>query len=344
MRAMDKDEENTEESMKESASDIPDDDSTVYGEHLSQDKRNRIMDFVERLGKSFDKKDVDKVNSNISSMNKGALANVWDKVLFLLKRFNENSSPKDKALIIGALLYAILPVDIIPDVIPGFGLVDDAFAVVMVYNIVKKSVPLVKKAVEKTQEKVVKKVDNIISWAVEQKLDLAYNRKLASSLFNLILFVFAILFTVCPVFGNLASSIVSSILLLTSIVLAIISVVRTIRNKHTIPLIRSIWKQRNIKMGIAEYIRNLNEKISFGEKTIDDFFTLLGEPANQRFLDHLVDHCWLLIKRSVVRFLLVFACVGGSFFIVRRVVLLEFANSSFLEIVFYPMINLMKYW
>ena len=344
MRAMDKDEENTEESMKESASDIPDDDSTVYGEHLSQDKRNRIMDFVERLGKGFDKKDVDKVNSNISSMNKGALANVWDKVLFLLKRFNDNSTPKDKALIIGALLYAILPVDIIPDVIPGLGLVDDAFAIVMVYNIVKKSVPLVKKAVEKTQEKVVKKVDNIISWAVEQKLDLAYNRKLVSSLFNLILFVFAILFTVCPVFGNLASSIVSSILLLTSIVLAIISVVRTIRNKHTIPLIRSIWKQRNIKMGIAEYIRNLNEKISFGEKTIDDFFTLLGEPANQRFLDHLVDHCWLLIKRSVVRFLLVFACVGGSFFIVRRVVLLEFANSSFLEIVFYPMINLMKYW
>ena len=87
---MDKDEGNTEKHMKELASNIPDDDSAVYGEHLSQDKRNRIMDFVERLGKGFDKKDVDKVNSNISSMNKGALANVWDKVLFLLKRFNEN--------------------------------------------------------------------------------------------------------------------------------------------------------------------------------------------------------------------------------------------------------------
>lgn len=215
--------------MKESASDIPDDDFAVYSEHLSQNKKNKIMDFVEKLGRSFDKKDVDKVNSNISSMNKGALANVWDKVLFLLKRFNENSSPKDKALIIGALLYAVLPIDIIPDVIPGLGLVDDAFAVVMVYNIVKKSVPLVKKAVAKTQEKVVKKIDNIISWAVEQKLDLIYNKKLVSSLFNLVLFVFAILFTVCPVFGELASNIVASFLLLTSIVLAIISVVRTIR-------------------------------------------------------------------------------------------------------------------
>ena len=342
MRAMDKDNENTEESMKEFASDIPDGDSAVYGERLSQNKKNKIMDFVERLGKGFDKKDVDKVNSNISSMNKGALANVWDKVLFLLKRFNENSSPKDKALIIGALLYAILPVDIIPDVIPGLGLVDDAFAVVMVYNIVKKSVPLVKKAVEKTQEKVVKKVDNIISWAVEQKLDLAYNRKLVSSLFNLILFVFAILFTACPVFGELASSIVASLLLLTSIVLAIFSIVKTIRNRHTIPLIRSIWKQKSVKKGLTVYIRSLNEKITFGEKTIDDFFALLGEPANQRFLDHLVDHCWLLIRKSVVRFILIITCVVASFFLVRQVLLLQFSDLTFLQIVFYPVLQIIS--
>ena len=335
MRVMDKD-DNTEEPMKEPSSNILDDDSTGYREHLDQIKKNRIMDFVEKLGKSFDKKDVDKVNSNISSMNKGALANVWDKVLFLLKRFNENSSPKDKALIIGALLYAILPVDIIPDVIPGLGLVDDAFAVVMVYNIVKKSVPLVKKTIEKTQEKVVKKIDNIISWAVEQKLDLAYNRKLISSLINLILFVFAILFTVCPVFGKLASSIVASLLLLTSIVFAVISIVTTLRNRHTIPLMRSIWKQRNLKKGLAEYIRNLNEKITFGEKTIDDFFSLLGEPANQRFLDHLIDHCWLLIRKSMARFILIIACVILSFLIVRQVLLTQVAGLSFWQIVFFP--------
>ena len=342
MRAMNKDEKNTEEPMKDSASDIPDDDSAVYGEHLSQDKRNRIMDFVERLGKSFDKKDADKVNSDISSMNRGALANVWDKVLFLLKRFNENSSPKDKALITGALLYAILPFDIIPDIIPGLGLVDDAFAVVMVYNIVKKSVPLLRKAVDKTQEKVVKKVDNIISWAVEQKLDLAYNKKLVSSLFNLILFVFAILFTACPVFGELASSIVASILLLTSIVLSIISIVKTVRNKHTIPLLRSIRNQRSIKKGMAEYLRSLDEKISFGEKTIDGFFALLGETANQRFLDHLVDHCWLLIKKSIVRFVLIIACIVSLFFIVRQVLLMCFDRLSFCKVIFSPLFMLVK--
>ena len=212
----------------------------------------------------------------------------------------------------------------------------------MVYNIVKKSVPLVKKAVEKTQEKVVKKVDNIISWAVKQKLDLIYSRKLVSSLFKLVLFVFAILFTVCPVFGELASSIVASILLLTSIALSIISIVKTVRNKHTIPLVRSMWKQRSIKKGIAEYLRSLDEKISFGEKTIDGFFALLGEPANQRFLDHLVDHCWLLIKKSVVRSVLIIACIVSLFFIVRQVLLMQFDRLSFWEVIFIPVFLLVK--
>ena len=339
MRVMDKD-DNTEEPMKEPSSNILDDDSTGYREHLDQIKKNRIMDFVEKLGKSFDKKDVDKVNSNISSMNKGALANVWDKVLFLLKRFNENSSPKDKALIIGALLYAILPVDIIPDVIPGLGLVDDAFAVVMVYNIVKKSVPLVKKAIEKTQEKVVKRVDGVIAWAVEQMLDLIYSRKLVSSLFHLILFIFAILFTVAPVFGEFGSCIASSILLISSIALSIISIVKTLRNRHTIPLIKSILKQRSLRKGVAEYIRNLDARISFGEKTIEEFFTLLGEPANQKALDHLVNHCCELLRKSVIRFLFIIACVVISFALVRFALMLQFPKISFLEIVIFPILHL----
>lgn len=153
------------DSTSEDAEDPQSEDSSAYDEHLGQSRNNRIMEFVEKLGRNFDSNDADKVNPSISSMNKGALAKVWDKVLFLLKQFNENSSTGDKALIIGALLYAILPLDIIPDIIPGLGLIDDAFAVVMVYTIVKKSIPVIKKAVEKTQEKVVKRVDGVIAWA-----------------------------------------------------------------------------------------------------------------------------------------------------------------------------------
>ena len=97
-----------------------------------------------------------------------------------------------------------------------------------------------------------------------------------------------------------------------------------------------------MKKGLTEYIRNLNEKISFGEKTIDDFFALLGEPANQRFLDHLVDHCWLLIRKSVVRFILIIACVVASLFLVRQVLLLQFSDLTFSQIVFYPVLQIIS--
>lgn len=318
----------------------PEDFTSAYSEHLSDKIKNRIMEFVEKLGRNFNDKDADKVNSDISSMNRGALAEVWDKVMFLLKRFNENSTPKEKALIIGVLLYAILPIDIIPDIIPGIGLIDDAFAIVMVYTIVKKSIPVIKKAVVKTQVKVVKRVDGVIGWAVEQKLDLIYSRKLVSSLFNLVIFIFAILFTTVPVLGNLGSSIIASILLLSSFVLAIISIVKTLRNRHTIPLIKSILRSRSLKKGVAEYIRNLDTRISFGEKTIDEFFTLLGESANQKFLDHLVDHCCVLLKKNVIRFCILILCVIISFFFVRYALLSQFSDLSFWEIVFRPFIML----
>ena len=326
------------DSTSEDAEDPQSEDSSAYDEHLGQSRKNRIMEFVEKLGRNFDSNDADKVNSSISSMNKGALAKVWDKVLFLLKQFNENSSTGDKALIIGALLYAILPLDIIP----GLGLIDDAFAVVMVYTIVKKSIPVIKKAVEKTQEKVVKRVDGVIAWAVEQKLDLIYSRKLVSSLFHLVLFIFIILFTVAPVFGKLASSIIASILLLSSVVLSTISIVKTLRNRHTIPLIKSILKQRSLRNGVAEYIRNLDTRISFGEKTIDEFFTLLGEPANQKALDHLVDHCCVLLKKNLIRFCCLILCVIISFFFDRNALLSQFSDFSFWEIIFRPFIMLVN--
>ena len=47
---------------------------------------------------------------------------------------------KDKAVIVGALGYLILPVDLIPDVILAIGLTDDLAALTIAYNMVKKNI------------------------------------------------------------------------------------------------------------------------------------------------------------------------------------------------------------
>ena len=46
----------------------------------------------------------------------------------------------NKALILGALGYFILPIDLIPDVIPALGFTDDAAALALAYKAVEASV------------------------------------------------------------------------------------------------------------------------------------------------------------------------------------------------------------
>jgi uncharacterized membrane protein YkvA (DUF1232 family) len=40
-------------------------------------------------------------------------------------------------MIATAILYIISPVDIIPDVVPIVGIIDDAFVINMIYNVIK---------------------------------------------------------------------------------------------------------------------------------------------------------------------------------------------------------------
>lgn len=51
-----------------------------------------------------------------------------------------NVPVKDKAIILGALGYLILPLDLIPDAIPLLGFTDDAAAIKMAYDVVKRNV------------------------------------------------------------------------------------------------------------------------------------------------------------------------------------------------------------
>lgn len=76
--------------------------------------------------------DVDKINRRLGSMNRGSLKKVWGEVILLWGAARDKNAPwYAKAVAIAALLYVIIPFDVLPDFIPYLGLSDDVVAVAM---------------------------------------------------------------------------------------------------------------------------------------------------------------------------------------------------------------------
>lgn len=106
-----------------------------------------------KLGQSFTEKDVFKVSVLIDKMKKGPLVKVWDEVTVLWNAFNAPDVPKStKAIIIGSLLYMVLPIDVVPDAFFPLGLLDDVAVITFVFAKAKPVFDAVKKSVDERIE------------------------------------------------------------------------------------------------------------------------------------------------------------------------------------------------
>ena len=92
-------------------------------------------EMAEKYGRNATEEDIENVRENMSKMNRGPLAKMWDKITALWDAFNSPETPLSvKALIIGGLIYMVSPLDLIPDVIPILGLTDDAGVLALIYT------------------------------------------------------------------------------------------------------------------------------------------------------------------------------------------------------------------
>ena len=99
----------------------------------------------EKFTKGASEEDSQRIKERLPFMKKGPIKEIWDKVQLLWK-FTKDPDVAwgTKVVAIGALLYLISPLDAVPDVIPGGGLLDDVavliFACKMLADELKKYV------------------------------------------------------------------------------------------------------------------------------------------------------------------------------------------------------------
>ncbi|HEV2691838.1 MAG TPA: DUF1232 domain-containing protein [Verrucomicrobiae bacterium] len=79
--------------------------------------------FVDKASES----DIPKIAQNLAAMCRGPIQKTWGDVQALWSMVKDPTAAwKSKTIAIGALLYLVSPIDLIPDAIPVLGLTDDA--------------------------------------------------------------------------------------------------------------------------------------------------------------------------------------------------------------------------
>ena len=128
--------------------------------------KTKALKKANELGEHATENEVKELDSKLPAMKKGVIAKVWDKVLFLWEQAKSPEIPtRLKVVIVGALLYLVLPFDVINDAIPGLGLVDDMSVILAVVREVSKyAIPKIEKKLEsKVYELGYQKIDTQLS-------------------------------------------------------------------------------------------------------------------------------------------------------------------------------------
>lgn len=98
---------------------------------LTKDKKSKVINLAENMSDDFDAEKARQFSEKHSDKN-------WiGKFRFLLQMVTDREfslGPATWAILAGAIAYVVLPLDFIPDFIPGLGWIDDIFVLTAVSN------------------------------------------------------------------------------------------------------------------------------------------------------------------------------------------------------------------
>lgn len=230
---------------------------------------HRIRSLAEHLalkkGKEADKEDIAEVEKKLSSMNKGPVAQIWDEVLEMWNAFKSPDTSKIiKVYIIGSLIYLVSPLDVIPDLFPGAGFLDDVFVLALGYRVLKKAVPEVKKGLTDGMnyficDKVQNETDKNIRPAFEHFLFWQWIK----------LFVHCSVFLIAVLILKFSPAKSSFALCLASILLFSVTLFFLIKALATVPLILHVFKE--YKTAYRKALKKSDKSYVFQNAVVETF-------------------------------------------------------------------------
>ncbi len=299
-------------------------------------EKESALKLLKKLSKKTTDKDVKKIEKKLPSMNRGIIAGIWDKVLALFEAMhNPDVSFSRKAMIIGGLLYLILPVDVVPDFIPFGGFLDDVFVILFVC----------KQVLEIASEIVIEKIKVPVDEMIKEKIDKKLNQMLKMTVISTSvssLFMFSgILLVIFTPFGKEISYYAAAVVFILFFGFMIFRFMRNLKN--ALPWIKSIFREKNIKKGIIAEVKNQNKKIAVYDTVIEKgskiFHSLEEVPNLERIFDHYIRFFRKKVLILISAIALYFLVIN---FILKPFLITSFSSLKYWEIYLYPIVHIIE--
>lgn len=217
------------------------------------DKRTKLkaLEKAKELGEHSSEKDIKELDSKLPAMRKGVIAIVWDKVIFLWEQAKNPEVPlRLKVTIVGALLYLILPLDVLPDAIPGLGLLDDLTVILAVVR------ELSKYALPKLEKKAEEKLFELGYQKIDEKLNKLFSSIMLNTVITFFINAAGCLILILKPFGEPASRYISITIFSGIFVYAVIRFVIYVNEYGylTKKIAGSIYKKKSISEGLSDFL------------------------------------------------------------------------------------------
>lgn len=229
-------------------------------EKLNAKVRAKALKQAQELGEMADTKDISSLDEKLPVMKKGVIAKIWDKVLFLWEQIKSPEVPvRMKIVIVGALLYLVLPIDVLPDSIPGFGLLDDFAVILAVFREVSKYV------VPKLEKKLEEKLYEVSYQKIDEKLSNMFALIMINTMFMFLVNMLGCGIIVSKPFGSPVSQYVAYGIFVTVFIYGLIRFILYWKEygRITKSLAYSVCKKKSISKGIADYVKNEYRYITY---------------------------------------------------------------------------------